>query len=114
MSNYKSGSDLSRLNRTAHFHAEAVPTDLYNVIEESLRYSKLSGGKFDVTVGPLVNFWKAVMRGERAASPAEEEKLRSCVGYEKVELLPPDRIYFRSPCLQIDLGAIVKGYAVDR
>src|SRR5437762_6336083 len=51
MSNYKSGSDLSRLNRTAHFHAETVPTDLYNVIEESLRYSRLSEGKFDITVG---------------------------------------------------------------
>ncbi len=114
MSNYKSGSDLSRLNRTAHFHAEAVPTDLYNVIEESLRYSRLSGGKFDITVGPLVNFWKAIMRGDRAPSAAEEKRLRSCVGYEKIVLIPPDRVELRSPCLQIDLGAIGKGYAMDR
>ncbi len=83
MSNYNSDSDLSRLNRTAHFHA-------------------------------LVNFWKAVMRGERAPSPAEEERLRGCVGYERVVLLPPDRVDFRSPCVQIDLGAIGKGFAVDR
>jgi len=114
MSNYKAGSDLSRLNRTAHFHAEAVPTDLYKVIEESLRYSRLSEGKFDITVGPLVNFWKAVMRGERAPSSAEEERLRSCVGYQKIVLVPPDGVELRSPCLQIDLGAIGKGYAVDR
>jgi len=114
LSNYNSDSDLSRLNRTAHFHAQRVPSDLYRVIEESLRYSRLSDGKFDVTVGPLVNFWKAVMRGERAPSPAEEERLRGCVGYERVVLLPPDRVDFRSPCVQIDLGAIGKGFAVDR
>jgi len=54
------------------------------------------------------------MRGERAESIAEEEKLRSCTGYEKITLLPPDRVEFQSSCLRIDLGAIGKGYAVDR
>ena len=114
MSNYNSASDLSRLNRAAHFHAEVVPPDLYRVIEESLLYSKLSGGKFDISVGPLVNLWKAAMRGVHVPSSAEEERLRRCVGYQNIALFPPDRIEFRSPCLQIDLGAIGKGYAVDR
>jgi thiamine biosynthesis lipoprotein len=36
------------------------------------------------------------------------------VGYQKIELLPPDRVQFHSPCTQIDLGAIGKGYALDR
>jgi FAD:protein FMN transferase len=114
MSNYKPESDLSRLNRTAHFHAERVPPDLYRVIVESLQYSRLSHGKFDITVGPLVNYWKSVMRGERSISEAEVEKLRACTGYEKVALVPPDQVEFRSPCLQVDLGAIGKGFAVDR
>jgi thiamine biosynthesis lipoprotein len=114
MSDYKADSALSRLNRSAYLQAQPVPSDLYRVIEESLRYSRLSQGKFDVTVGPLVKVWKAAMRGERAPTAEEEDKLRACVGYQKVELLPPDRIQFRSPCLQIDLGSIGKGYALDR
>ena len=114
MSNYMPESDLSRLNRSAHFHAETVPPDLYRIIEESLQYSRLSKGKFDITVGPLVDYWKSIMRGERARSIADEEKLRACTGYEKLALTPPDRIEFLSPCLRIDLGAIGKGYAVDR
>lgn len=114
MSNYKPDSDLSRLNRSAHFHPQVVPPDLYRVIAESLLYSRLSAGKFDITVGPLVDMWKAALRGDRAPSPAEREKLRRCVGYEKIELLPPDRIEFHSACMQVDLGSIGKGYAVDR
>ena len=114
MSNYKPESDLSRLNRRAHFHAQHIPPDLYRVIEESLVYSRFSDGQFDITVGPLVDYWKSVMRGERSESKAEQEKLRSCAGYEKITLLPPGRIEFHSSCLRIDLGAIGKGYAVDR
>ena len=114
MSDYKPESDLSRLNRTAHFQVQPVSPDLYRVIKESLVYSRLSGGKFDITVGPLVDYWKSVMRGERSESSAEEKKLRSCTGYEKITLLPSDRIEFHSSCLRIDLGAIGKGYAVDR
>jgi hypothetical protein len=54
MSNYKPESNLSRLNRSAHFHREQVPSDLYIVIEESLRYSRLSEGKFGGSFGELL------------------------------------------------------------
>jgi len=114
MSNFDPGSELSRLNQSAYAQAQEVSPDLYRVMEESLNYSRLSGGEFDVTVGPLVDLQKAALRGEHVAGAAEEEKLRSCVGYEKVELIPPNRIRLHSPCLRIDLGSIGKGYAVDR
>ncbi|MGH9504700.1 MAG: FAD:protein FMN transferase [Terriglobales bacterium] len=114
MSDYKAESALSRLNRSSHSRPEPVPSDLYCVIGDALRYSRLSGGKFDVTVGPLVKLWKAAIRGGPAPSAAEEEKVRSCVGYQKVELLPPNLVQFQSPCVQIDLGAIGKGYALDQ
>jgi thiamine biosynthesis lipoprotein len=114
MSDYIPGSDLNRINRTAHFRAEPVPADLYKVIQQSLVYSRLSGGEFDITVGPLARLWKAEIRSGNAPSMAKDEKLRRCVGWRKVVLVPPDRVEFRSSCMAIDLGAIGKGYAVDR
>jgi thiamine biosynthesis lipoprotein len=113
LSNYKPESDLSRLNRNGHFHAEKVTPDLYRVIEESVKYSKVSGGKFDITVAPLVDMWKAALRGDRVPTQEEQEKLQACVGYEKIELIPPDMVEFHSPCMRIDVGSIGKGYAVD-
>jgi thiamine biosynthesis lipoprotein len=114
LSNYKPDSALSNLNRSAHFHAEKVPPDLYHVIDQSIHFSRLSDGKFDISIAPLVDLWKAALRGGDTPTRARLEEVRGCVGYEKIELTPPDQISFRSSCLQLDLGAIGKGYAVDR
>lgn len=114
LSNYKTDSALSSLNSSAHFHAEKVPSDLYRVVEESVRFSRLSGGKFDISIAPLVDLWKAAIAGEGAPSLAKQQAAKACVGYEKIELTPPDQITFHSSCMRLDLGAIGKGYAVDR
>jgi FAD:protein FMN transferase len=114
MSNYKPDSALSRLNRSAHLQEQTVDPDLYRVIEQAVRFSRLSNGKFDISIAPLVNLWKAALRGNSVPSRAQLEEVRSCVGYEKIDLTPPDGIRFRSSCLQLDLGAIGKGFAVDR
>jgi thiamine biosynthesis lipoprotein len=114
MSNYKPESALSQLNRSAHFHAKRVPTDLYRVIERGMQLSRLSDGKFDITVAPLVNLWKAALAGDSTPSPEQQRQAQACVGYDKIELIPPDQITLQSSCLLLDLGALGKGYAVDR
>jgi thiamine biosynthesis lipoprotein ApbE len=114
MSNYKPESALSKLNRSAHFQTQKVPPDLYRVIEQAVQFSGLSGGKFDITVAPLVNLWKAALSGDSMPSLSQRQQAEECVGYQKIELTPPDQITFRSSCMQLDLGAVGKGYAVDR
>lgn len=113
-SNYKSESDLSKLNRSAHFHPQTVPSDLYRVIEAAVQLSKLSDGKFDISIAPLVNLWKAALSGDAEPPSEQQQAVKSCIGYEKIELIAPRQISFRSDCMQLDLGAIGKGYAVDR
>jgi thiamine biosynthesis lipoprotein len=114
MSNYKPESALSHLNRSAHFQTEKVPLDLYRVINEAMHFSKMSDGKFDITVAPLVNLWKAALLGDSIPSEPERQQAQACVGYQKVNLTPPDQVTLQSSCLQLDLGAIGKGYAADR
>jgi thiamine biosynthesis lipoprotein len=114
MSNFKSDSDLSRLVRDGRTGFVRVDPTLYSVIETSVELSKQSHGVFDITVGPLVRLWKQAREADRVPSETEIAAARRCVGYEQIELSAPDRIRLRSDCLELDLGAIGKGYAVDR
>jgi thiamine biosynthesis lipoprotein len=114
MSNYDAASDLSRLDRSAHFRLVRVPPDLFRAIQDSLLYSRLSNGKYDITIAPLVDVWKAAMVTGEEPSRAQINRLRKCVGYQKIQLIPPDSIEFHCSCARIDLGSIGKGYAVDR
>ncbi len=115
MSDYKNDSELSRVNREAFREKVIVSEELYSILQTSVEYSRLSHGAFDITVGPLVDLWRKA--GQRDQPPSEEEihQTRSKVGYEKLQLEPLDRsVRFRVDGMRLDLGAIGKGYAVDK
>lgn len=114
MSHFKPQSDLSKLNREGRDGYVRVDPSLFEVIQESLSVSRRSAGKFDVTIAPLVRTWKEAQAEGRAASEADVTEARRCVGYQNIETASPDRIRFRSSCLEIELGGIGKGYAVER
>jgi thiamine biosynthesis lipoprotein len=115
MSHYKAESALSRLNRDAAAGAVAVDPELFGLIAESLRYSRESDGAFDITVGPLMKAWGFFRGGGRVPGRDELAELRGRVGYTHVILDESRRtIRFDRPGVELDLGGIAKGYAVDR
>jgi thiamine biosynthesis lipoprotein len=115
MSHYKAESPLSRLNREAARGPVQVDSELFDFLAECLRYSRESGGAFDVTVGPLMKAW-GFFRGEgRLPGEGELEQARGRIGYQHVILDPARRtVRFDRPGMELDLGGIAKGYAVDR
>lgn len=114
LSHFKPDSDLSKLVRGARRGFVAVEPSLYEILQQSIIFSRRSGGKFDVTIAPLLRTWKEAHARGRRPSDAEIDAARRCVGYEKIEVTAPDKIRFGSDCVEIDLGGIGKGYAVDR
>ena len=115
MSHYKPESPLSRINREAARSPVSVEPELFDFIAESLEYSRNSAGAFDITVGPLMKAW-GFFRGEgHLASDRELADARSVVGWQHVILDPGHRtIHFDRPGVELDLGGIAKGYAVDQ
>ena len=115
MSHYKPESPLSRLNREAAHGPVAVDPELFDFIAASLAYSLESDGAFDITVGPLMKAWGFFRGGGRWPGDAELSEARARVGYGHVILDGAARtIRFDRPGVDLDLGGIAKGYAVDR
>jgi thiamine biosynthesis lipoprotein ApbE len=115
MSHYKPESPLSLVNREAARHPVVVDPELFAFIKQSLNYGDQTGGAFDITVGPLMKAW-GFFRGEgHIASETDLAKARERVGSRHV-ILDDDThmIRFDVEGVELDLGGIAKGYAVDR
>src|SRR5437763_1849994 len=115
LSHYRATSELSRINRLAARQAVTTDPEVFALLETSLVYSRQTGGAFDVTVGPLLRAWGFV--GGKGRFPTDDELrvAKENVGFDKVHLDPAARtVRFASPGVELDLGAIGKGYAVDR
>jgi FAD:protein FMN transferase len=115
MSHYRADSPLSELNRRAADDAVAVDRELFEFLVQAIGYSHESDGAFDVTVGPLMKAWGFFRGDGRVPAPAELAEARTRVGYGHVRLDPATRtVRFDTPGVELDLGGIAKGYAVDR
>ncbi len=114
LSHYDAESEASRLVRMPVDVAVPVSRDLYDALDRSLEMTRLTDGRFDVTVGPLVEVWRTAAEDQDVPAPEALAEARRCVGSDKLTLVAPDRVRLASSCLRLDFGAIGKGIAVDR
>jgi len=120
MSNYKNDSELSKVNKKAAKSPVPCNAELLDVIEQSQYYSELSGGAFDITISPIVALWGFFREKGHVPPDKEIEKLLPAVSYKNIvinksnDTKKPATIFLKNTQTQIDLGAIGKGYAVDK
>ncbi|HTB14288.1 MAG TPA: FAD:protein FMN transferase [Bryobacteraceae bacterium] len=105
LSDYKPESELNRLCRT-HDRPVKVSEDLFRVLEASSKLSELTDGAFDVTIGPVTHLWRL--------GKIPDAETMAHVGWRNVVLDKRHRtVELKLTGMQLDLGAIAKGYAAD-
>jgi len=114
MSTYIPTSEISQFNQSVSTEAVEVSAGFARVLEESIRLGKLSNGKLDVTVGPLVNLWGfgPDLRPETVPSDELLIATKKRIGLENLEL-DGNKLSKKVPELYVDLSTIAKGYGVD-
>lgn len=116
LSRFRDDSEIAGLNHHAAEGPVLVEPRLFRLLQLAREVWEGSGGAFDPTVGPLVEAWGLGGGGAgRVPSPEEREAARARCGLEHL-VLDEDgfTVRFAVPGMSLDLGAIGKGYAIDR
>ncbi len=116
MSTYRDDSELMQFNYLPINTSATVSSDLFELLQVSQYLSRISGGAFDVTVGPLVNLWGfgPEKHLNRLPSTDEVEKALLNVGFGYLSVDAKTNTLQKKRPIYIDLSAIAKGYGVDR
>ena len=115
-SDYQASSELRQLcARAKAGQAMPISQDLTRVLQRAQQVAKRSGGAFDVTVGPLTKLWRRARRKKQLPPRDRFRQARELVGYRLLEVDGRGRtLILKRAGMQLDLGGIAKGYAVDR
>ena len=108
-------SELSQACKDAHLSPLAVSPALFEVLSSAQSLANQSKGAFDPTIGPVLKLWRQAQLSGIPPKPAEIETQLDFCGYENMILNPEGKtVSLLKEHMQIDLGAIAKGYIGDR
>lgn len=110
-------SEIYLINQNAGRKRVKVSFETFSIIRRSLEYSKRYGGLFDISIGPISELW-----GFNSNHPVTEvpdkkviDSLVKFVDYKEITLDESDTsVFLREFQMNLDLGGIAKGYAIDR
>lgn len=115
MSFYLSDSEVSNINTYASIDFVEVTEEIFNVLNKSIEYSKLTKGFFDITLAPLIYEWKVFSNSEKILNEERLNELKDLIGYNYLILdYKSKAITLMKSGQKIDLGGIIKGYSIDR
>ncbi len=106
-------SDLSQVNASAGEEAVGVSAETYELVRRALDIAELTGGGFNITVGPAVEAW-GFPEHPRRPTEAELRSVRPLVDLSQIHLNErASTVYLTQKGMRVDVGGIGKGYAAD-
>jgi FAD:protein FMN transferase len=115
LSLYRPSSEIARVNAQAAREPVRVSPQVFHLLEHARQLHRETGGAFDIAMGPLVRCWGFMNNSGRIPDPAQLQEARQQAGLGHVSLDSQSvSVRFDREGVMIDLGAIGKGYAIDR
>ena len=116
LTTYNEGSETNLINRNAGLAPVAVSRETFDIIERSLRISRVTQGAFDITYGSVdKRLWNFDEGMQELPDKAEAAKMVRLIDYRNVILDPENgTVFLKNSGMRIGFGGIGKGYAAER
>jgi len=115
LSIYRADSQISRVNREAHARPVRVDAMVFNLLKRAAELTEQTQGAFDIATGSIIEAWGFHDKNKRVPSADQLAAAMATSGMQHVELDEKElTVRFRTPGVKINLGAIGKGFAIDR
>ncbi len=115
LSLYRPTSEIARVNALAAHQPVRVAPGVFRLLERAQHLSTETGGAFDITIGPLMRAWGLMGGSGRVPDATMLAEARAKVGMHLVHLDAGNfTVQFARDGVMLDLGAIGKGYAIER
>jgi len=115
LSRFIENSDISRINNLPANQPLLLGLDAFECLQIAVRMHAETNGAFDVTIGALLKCWRDADGNLRTPSGEELDLARLHTGANLLELDEREHtVRLAASPVQVDLGGIGKGYAVDR
>ena len=116
LNNWTDDSEISRFNHSSSTAWQPISAPFHEVLKEAMRIHAESGGRFDITLAPLIDMW-GFGPGSLDSRPSDVEVAAALANVGQSDLLelqdePPMLRKTKAP-VEINLGAIAKGYSAD-
>jgi len=113
VNNYNDSSAIAYINRNASRSAVRLDSVLLKVISAGQRISEQTDGAFDLSIASVKQLWPF---SEEQPSPPHPDSIRRALGRVDYRMISihQDSIRFLIPGMQLDLGGIAKGFAIDQ
>lgn len=108
-------SQVSEINRNAGIKPVVVPSELINLIERSIKISKLTDGAFDITYASMDKIWKFDGSMKSMPTPEEIKKSVEKVGFKNIIIDKGNSsVYLKTKGMKLGFGGIGQGYIADK
>jgi len=106
-------SEISKINAQPSGAPVSVSSEVLEVIERGIYWGQRSGGMLDISIDPLQKLWR--FDEKHKAVPAQEDLAAAVSRVNFLDIEIADRtVKLKKAGMSLNLGAIAKGYAVDR
>ncbi len=107
---FKENTIITKINNNEPVELDSM---FIEVFKKSQEVSRVTEGKFDITVSPFINAWGFGFKNMDTVTPEIIDSLKAFVGYDKISIDADGNIVKTDSRVQLNTSAISKGYSCD-